>query len=550
MLKQKEKLTKDFLFNTLKNPTTDYIYTKTKPDILQQIATALKTTKEELYKYLEIDEQLWQNKLNDFQQITVEEILQLADIAKVNINIGKPLKIAAFYIIQEDKKTFNENLKKSIKEFTDTVLSISANKNLKGFISDRCGSKVMTSIKDETNIKKHYSLSQSFEQLNQLLFGLSINLEYSPDKTQTADKKVETLEEQTAKLIEKLNLIPYSAPPKLAKVNEKIKQVISEIDPYIFNIIFNIKPNEFEKLSFAHYLSLMAIAGEDSITDENTTSIDNLEETMQNAMMTILQIPSEYIEAAAIQLNIPKNYFEIPFNNIHEPQSFEYFNTLTMITGRSYKLTKEFIENTINWYKEELKNANLLKPELIKAEAKMISAKDILAVEKSAKQVIHKAKTKSEEKMVKQTSKPTVQENQIQINDLMGAILPLIRNYYHLDLDETFKINSVEMRITKEADTEKLINTYGDTISPIKNSKEIALLVSGNTSNFEYSKFEPAAGDTYWTFNLPINLEPITRIYGENQIADSISKNYNIIYRNEYQIKKADIEKIKAKFVS
>ena len=240
MLKQKEKLTKDFLFNTLKNPTTDYIYTKTKPDILQQIATALKTTKEELYKYLEIDEQLWQNKLNDFQQITVEEILQLADIAKVNINIGKPLKIAAFYIIQEDKKTFNENLKKSIKEFTDTVLSISANKNLKGFISDRCGSKVMTSIKDETNIKKHYSLSQSFEQLNQLLFGLSINLEYSPDKTQTADKKVETLEEQTAKLIEKLNLIPYSAPPKLAKVNEKIKQVISEIDPYIFNIIFNI----------------------------------------------------------------------------------------------------------------------------------------------------------------------------------------------------------------------------------------------------------------------------------------------------------------------
>mgnify|MGYP001339217840 CR=1 FL=1 len=550
MLKQKEKLTKDFLFNTLKNPTTDYIYTKTKPDILQQIATALKTTKEELYKYLEIDEQLWQNKLNDFQQITVEEILQLADIAKVNINIGKPLKIAAFYIIQEDKKTFNENLKKSIKEFTDTVLSISANKNLKGFISDRCGSKVMTSIKDETNIKKHYSLSQSFEQLNQLLFGLSINLEYSPDKTQTADKKVETLEEQTAKLIEKLNLIPYSAPPKLAKVNEKIKQVISEIDPYIFNIIFNIKPNEFEKLSFAHYLSLMAIAGEDSITDENTTSIDNLEEIMQNAMMTILQIPSEYIEAAAIQLNIPKNYFEIPFNNIHEPQSFEYFNTLTMITGRSYKLTKEFIENTINWYKEELKNANLLKPELLKAEAKMISAKDILAVEKSAKQVIHKAKTKSEEKMVKQTSKPTIQENQIQINNLMGAILPLIRNYYHLDLGETFKINGVEMRITKEADTEKLINAYGDTISPIKNSKEIALLVSGNTSNFEYSKFEPAAGDTYWTFNLPINLEPITRIYGENQIADSISKNYNIIYRNEYQIKRTDIEKIKAKFVS
>ena len=129
-------------------------------------------------------------------------------------------------------------------------------------------------------------------------------------------------------------------------------------------------------------------------------------------------------------------------------------------------------------------------------------------------------------------------------------LLPLIREYFDINTDETFSVNGTKFKIKTKDETEELCMTNNKKADIKKYKDEIISLVTGDTTNFKYIEFNPQKGDKYWTFNIPNDLTPVEKVWGENPYADGISKMLNIIYKKENEISRVNTENIKKLLLS
>ena len=129
-------------------------------------------------------------------------------------------------------------------------------------------------------------------------------------------------------------------------------------------------------------------------------------------------------------------------------------------------------------------------------------------------------------------------------SDLISKLIPLIRKHYDIEIEESFKFKGKSLKISKENDTEKIVDDTGLEFDFEKNKDIFYAIFSGDEKSFERGEFIPKEGQEYWTFNIPENLNIIKRIYGQNQIADLISTKFKIVYKSQKEIQRIDTDEI------
>ena len=553
------KLAKPRYQQIFKNPQTDILYEKTRPDIIENISIEIGQPKEKLYQYLGIDEPTWLEKLKDKNKITVKEILALAKAAQTSIDIGRPTNRCDFFENISDNDNFNEKLFETIKNLSRKIEKESTEKNKKGLLVRCCGSTVMNSIKDDESIKKNYSLDSSFEALNQYLYAFSFCFEYTPAKenpTITKDMEQELLVNKTIKY---LNLVPYNETTTIKTIKEKIKEFIKEEDPSILQLILNtkdkVKEQKLEQLNAEQFIFLMAVNGFSSLDNHQSTTEENgleaLEKAYESISNKISQIPEKIRNKVAEKLQLPYDYLEMQMQpGFPKCSNTDYLIKMSTVTNTSLQFSPEYIAKSKNRYQEEKETAYSIQNEKIKKETtETITKQNVFQLTNSQKPMMETTLNELPIDTLKQF-KEKIHKAGEQNEGFFPLLLPFIREYFDINTDETFSINGTKFKIKTKDETEELYMTNNKKADIKKYKDEIISLVTGDTTNFKYIEFNPQKGDKYWTFNIPNDLTPVEKVWGENPYADGISKMLNIIYKKENEISRVNTENIKKLLLS
>lgn len=559
-------LTKTKFQQIFKNPAVDILYEKTRQNILQDLSYELKQPIEKLYKYLDIEEKNWQQKLKNPMQITTREIFKLADAAGLTIEIGRPTNRCDFYEPLNNSAKFEELFEKTIKDLLKKIDKESTEKNKKGLLTRCCGASIMNSIKDDENIKRSYSLDSSFEALNQCLYAFSYCFEYTPPKHLKATEEKITKEDLAVKTIENLKLIPYSETEKEKIIKTTLTKFIQNEDPAILQLILNtkdkIKSQKLEKINIEQFMFLLAIndiSSTDNCNDETLDGPEALEKAYTKIAEKINHIPNaeDTTKIIADKLNIPENYLTTQPGQSPECNTAEYFMKISHVTNTPLRFNSDYIKKSKITYREEKEaaysiqeeknnsanmNKKAEKPTLEKpVQEKQIQAEasDVIQLKGEKMPILNKNNDlKEQSRKASDEGKP-----------LLPILLPLIRTYFDIDLNETFFIKETAYKIKAKTTLEELYTDNNRKADCSKHLENIGILASGDLKNFHYGTFEPQNGDEYWTFNVPEEFIPVKRTWGHNPVADKISKMFNIIYKKEKEIRHADPEIIKTQIL-
>lgn len=553
------KLAKTKYQQIFKNPQTDILYEKTRPDILENLSIEIGQPKEKLYKYLDIDEKTWLEKLNDKNKITVREILELAQVAQASIDIGRPTGRCDFFETITGEDNFNQKIFDTIKDLSKRIDKDSTEKNKKGLIARCCGVAVMTTLKDDESIRKTYSLDSSFEMFNQCLYAFSICCSYTPKEKDNQTEKQMNQEILKEKTIEYLNLVPYTDQNTVINnIKERIKEFIKTEDPSILQLILNtkdkIKEQKLEQLNAEQFIFLMAINGFKSFSDNtpenDKNGIQALEAAYKDISNKINQIPENVRENIAKELNIPNEFLMSQPGQPPQCDKAEYLIKMSVVTNSPFCFSEQYITESKKQYQEEKETAYSIQNE----KNKTVKPADTLTDEPLELCIQEPVVMKPEQK---QQTIDTLKEYKNKIRkageenkELFPFLLPLIREYFDLELDETFSLRDVKFKIKVKNNVEELYADNNKKADLQKNKNEIADLAIGNMTEFQRTEFNPKNGDNYWTFNVPVSLDPVKKVWGENPYADGISKMLNIVYKKESEIKRANIEDIKKQLLS
>lgn len=560
------KLTKTRYQQIFKNPQTDILYEKTRPDIIENISIEIGQPKEKLYKYLGTDESSWAEKLQDKSKITVKDILTLAKAAQTSIDIGRPTNRCDFFETVTDNDDFNETLFETMKNLSKKIEKESTEKNKKGLLVRCCGSTVMNSIKDDESIRRNYSLDSSFETLNQCLYAFSFCFEYTPSKESPEIEKQKEEDALAAKTIQYLNLVPYTETMAIKNIKEKIYKLLKSEDPTILQLMLNTKDKKeptVNQLTAEQFVFLMAVTGFNSLTNKTNTAKENAPQAIQTAYTNISnkinQIPENIRNKVAKELQLPAEYLQVQPGQAPEYNTAEYIIKMSIATNTPLEFNSDYITESQNKYREEKETAYSIKNEkektMNKTKEKILREIHQLPIIKAP--VLQKPVLSEPINTINNKPTPvkdTLKEFKEKIREagetnkeLLPLLLPFIREYFDINLDETFSINETKFKIRSKSSesAEELYMTNNRKTDINKYKAEIFSLVTGNTENFKYSEFNPQKGDTYWTFNIPNDLTPIKKIWGENPYADGISKMLNIIYKKEAEIRHVNTDNIK-----
>lgn len=554
-------LTKTKFQQIFKNPSVDILYEKTRQDILSDLSYELRQPVEKLYKYLEIEEKEWQKKLSDRSLITTREIFNLANAASLTIEIGRPTNRCDFYEPLNDPNKFEELFTETIKNLLKKIDKESTEKNKKGLLTRCCGSSIMNSIKDDESIKRAYSLDSSFEALNQCLYAFSYCFEFTPQKQDKSLENKLTQEAMAEQAIETLKLIPYSETEKEKTIKETLKAFIQSEDPSILQLILNtkdkIKEQKLEQITPEQLIFMMAINNINS-TDNDEYSTLSGSEALESSYACIAEkinrIPSyeNTTKILAQKLNVPESYITSQPGQTPESNTAEYLLKMSYVTNTPLRFSAEYVKNTKLKYLEEKDTAYSIQEEKnrkapLQQEPKKAKAEKQIKEETSAVEANDKNQ-KGEKMPVSNKSNELIDQIRSAAENekpLLPILLPLIRAYFDIDLNETFLINETAYKIKAKAGVEDLYTDNNRKAEISKNIEAVAELASGTLKSFRFAPFEPQNGDEYWTFNVPEEFVPVKRIWGQNPVADKISKMFNIIYKKEKEIRRIEPETIK-----
>lgn len=527
------------LQSILRNPLTDILYKNCRPDILKKLEEKTNLPKEKLFSILDISEEEWAEKLKT-SKFTTKEMLEIAEKGKITFCAGRNTGKYETYV-PVSKEDFYNTISNLLEKTVNEIEKKSLTKNKKGLISKCCGATVMNSVKDTESIKKTCSEDNLFENLNQCLYALSICIEYSPDETDSSsEKEKEELIEKTKK---NLGLVPYSEPVQIRKIEEAIKKFIEEEDPLTLQTIIGLKNKpkgeKIREIPISQFVRLMSITGNNSfVTDKTSAKLDKkdaVNNLLQQISITTSKIPANIKEQLAVMLDIPQDYLEK--HPEAETEQADYIIKMSVVTNNPLKFSKSCTVKDKKDYEEEKKLLSDMEDEERKNSTQ----------ETSQQETIEEANTdrKEEEQMRKQVK--TIQdkkEPEPEAENLISRLIPIMRSYYDIEIDETFKFKGKELKVIKENNIEKIIDSTGLEINFEKHQNIFYSMFSGDEKNFEREKFMPKEGQEYWTFNIPTNLDIIKRVFGENQIADLISSKFDIVYKNQKEIQKVNINDI------
>lgn len=556
-------LTKTKFQQIFKNPSVDILYEKTRQDILSDLSYELRQPIEKLYKYLEIEEKEWQKKLNDRSLITTREIFKLAGAAGLTIEIGRPTNRCDFYEPLNDPEKFEELFTETIKNLLKKIDKESTEKNKKGLLTRCCGSSIMNSIKDDESIKRTYSLDSSFEALNQCLYAFSYCFEFTPQKQDKSMDDKLTQEAMAEQAIETLKLVPYSETEKEKTIKETLKAFIKSEDPSILQLILNtkdkIKEQKLEQITPEQLIFMMAINNINS-TDNDEYSTLSGPETLKSSYTRIAEkinrVPNyeDTTKILAKKLNIPECYITSQPGQIPECNTAEYLLKMSYVTNTPLRFSADYVKETKLKYLEEKDTAYSIQEEknkkapLQQEPKKAKTVKQIQEEETSAVEEDDKNQKEGEKMPISYKSTELIEQIRSAAENerpLLPILLPLIRAYFDIDLNETFLINETAYKIKAKAGIEDLYTDNNRKAEISKHIEAVAELASGTLKSFRFAPFEPQNGDEYWTFNVPEEFVPVKRIWGSNPVADKISKMFNIIYKKEKEIRRIEPETVK-----